>query len=263
MSKYYHPFRIVNPSPWPILMSFSLGSFLIGVASVLHNYKLGNFITSIGLFMVIIILIAWFKDIISESCYLGYRTSFVQIGIKLSFYLFVISEIFVFFSVFWAFFYASLSPNIEIGCVFPSIGIIAFDPWSVPLLNTLILLSSGVSLTWARRAMVSGDRKDTIHGLLITIFLGCIFSFFQFIEYTEATFTINDSIYGSTFFACTGLRGIRVIVGTLFLISSIVRLFNYEFTKHRHISFELAILYWRFVDVVWLFLFVVVYWWAY
>jgi len=98
--------------------------------------------------------------------------------------------------------------------------------------------------------MVSGDRKDTINGLLITIFLGCIFSFFQFIEYTEATFTINDSIYGSTFFACTGLRGIRVIVGTLFLITSIVRLLNYEFTKHRHISFELAILYWRFVDVV-------------
>jgi len=167
----------------------------------------------------------------------------VQVGIKLGFYLFVISEIFVFFSVFWAFFYSSLAPNIEIGCVFPSIGISAFNPWSIPLLNTLILLTSGVSLTWAHHSIVQNNRKDTLNGLLLTIFLGIIFTIFQFVEYKEATFTITDSIYGSTFYSCTGLHGIHVIVGTFFLIVSFFRLFNYEFTRHHHISLELAILY--------------------
>jgi len=200
MTKYYHPFRIVRPSPWPLLMSISISGLLLGLVSVLHNYKLGNSLFFISIFMITIVLISWFKDIISESCFLGYRTSLVQMGIKLSFYLFVVSEIFVFFSVFWSFFYASLSPNVEIGCVFPSIGIIAFNPWSVPLLNTLILLSSGVSLTWSRRAIVQGSRSDTLKGLFLTILLGVIFTIFQFIEYKEATFTISDSIYGCTFF---------------------------------------------------------------
>jgi len=263
MSKYYHPFRIVNPSAWPLLVSFSLASVMIGATSILRNYKLGLSLFLIGFFMVLIVLTIWFKDIITESCFLGHHTSFVQIGIRLGFYLFVISEIFVFFSVFWAFFYASLAPNIEIGCVFPSVGIVAFNPWSIPLLNTLILLTSGISLTWSRHSIVEGDRKNTFNGLLLTIVLGFIFTLFQYIEYKEATFTITDSIYGSTFYACTGLHGIRVIVGTIFLIISLFRLFNYEFTKRHHISFELAILYWHFVDVVWLFLFIVIYWWAF
>ena len=263
MNKYFHPFRIVEPSPWPIFMSANLLIFTISLSACFQNYEFSLTAGTLGVFFVLITFFLWFKDIIKESAYLGFHTRLVQTGIKLGFYLFVVSEVFVFFSVFFAFFYVSLSPNIEIGCVFPSIGIIAFDPWSIPLLNTTILLTSGVTLTWSHHSMVKGSRSETIIGLSLTIALGIIFTLFQYIEYVEATFTIADSVYGSTFFGATGLRGAHVLVGTLFLLVCFIRAVDYEFTKHRRLGFELAILYWHFVDIVWLFLFVVIYWWSY
>jgi cytochrome c oxidase subunit 3 len=224
-------------------MSFGL---LVSALSITASFQSYRFSFS-GLFLGVIVIgltfFFWFKDIIRESSLLGYHTQLVQIGIKLGFYLFVVSEIFVFFSVFWSFFYASLSPNIEIGCVFPSIGIIAFNPWSVPLLNTLILLSSGISLTWAHHSIEYGNRAETLVGLFVTVVLGLVFTFFQYVEYIEATFTIADSIYGCTFFGATGLHGLHVIVGTALLIVCFFRALDYEFTKHHHLGFELAILY--------------------
>jgi cytochrome c oxidase subunit 3 len=263
MHKYFRPFHIVRPSPWPIVMSLSLLVFTLSIAALLQNYQFSLTAVLLGAGLICLTFFFWFKDVNKESCYLGFHTSLVQTGIKFGFYLFVISEIFVFFSVFWAFFYASLSPNIEVGCVFPSIGITAFNPWSIPLLNTIILLSSGVSLTWSHHAIVAGNRVETILGLGVTIGLGLIFTLFQYIEYVEATFTIADSIYGTTFFGATGLRGVHVIVGTLFLTACLFRSLEYEFTKHHHLGFELAILYWHFVDIVRLFLFVVIYRWSY
>lgn len=263
MTKYFHRFHIVQPSPWPILMSLSLLIFTMSLTASFQNYQFSLSALTISTVFILLTFFFWFRDIVKESTYLGFHTILVQIGIKLGFYLFVISEIFVFFSVFWAFFYASFSPNIEIGCVFPSIGIIAFNPWSIPLLNTLILLTSGVSLTWAHHSIVHGNRGETLIGLGLTILLGVIFTLFQYLEYVEATFTITDSIYGCTFFSATGLHGLHVIVGTLLLIACFFRALDYEFTKHHHLGFELAILYWHFVDIVWLFLFVVIYWWSY
>jgi len=225
-------------------MSISLLVFTLSFAAVLQGYHFSSTIIVIGGSLIFLTFFFWFKDVNKESCYLGFHTSLVQTGIKFGFYLFVVSEIFIFFSIFWAFFYTSLSPNPEIGCVYPPIGIISFNPWSIPLLNTIILLSSGVSLTRSHHAIVAGNRTQSIISLGITIGLGIIFTIFQYIEYIEATFTIADSNYGTTFFGATGTHGVHVIVGTLFLISCFFRSLEYEFTRHHHLGFELAILYW-------------------
>jgi len=224
-------------------MSINLFTLATGLISWFQNYRMSFTLTIVGALFVTFTLLFWLRDVVKESAYLGYHTLLVQMGLKLGFYLFVVSEVFVFFSVFWAFFYASLSPNVEIGCVFPSVGITAFDPWSVPLLNTVILLTSGVSLTWAHRSTVKKNRLETIVGLGITLILGLIFTMFQVLEYREATFTITDSIYGATFFSATGLHGLHVIVGTLLLFAQFFRVFNYEISNHRHLGFELSILY--------------------
>lgn len=175
-----------------------------------------------------------------------------------------------FFSFFWAYFYCSISPNIFIGCVWPPKGIIPINPWTLPFLNTIILISSGVFLTWAHRAITSdGDwyvshklRLEVIIALFFTIILGVIFTLCQYYEYVHATFTIADSIYGSIFYIITGFHGLHVIIGTIFLIVCFFRHLFYHFTIDHHVGFEAAIWYWHFVDVVWLFIFVSIYWWG-
>jgi heme/copper-type cytochrome/quinol oxidase subunit 3 len=186
----------------------------------------------------------------------------VQKGLSMGMILFIVSEVMFFFGIFWAFFHSSLSPNIEIGAVWPPKGIVTFDAWKIPLLNTIILLTSGASVTWAHHALVAGNRSETTLGLIFTVCLGLVFTMFQAYEYSHALFTIRDTVYGSVFFLATGFHGFHVIIGTIFLFACLLRHLNYHFTTKHHLGFEAAAWYWHFVDVVWLFLFISIYWWG-
>ncbi len=255
------PFHLVEQSPWPILTSFTV--FLMACSAVLyfHGFSLGGDLLLLGFILTASCFVFWFKDIIIEGTYLGCHTNQVQSGIFLGFILFLISEIMVFFSIFWAFFHSSLAPTIEINS-WPPLGIQTLDPFSIPLLNTILLLSSGAFITWGHHALIYGDRKGAIFGTIITIILALIFTFLQGLEYKESTFSFADSIYGTIFFASTGVHGLHVIIGTLFILVGLIRIINYHLTDSHMLGLESSILYWHMVDVVWIFLFIVVYYWG-
>ena len=176
--------------------------------------------------------------------------------------LFIVSEVMFFFAFFWAFFHSSVNPSIFIGGVWPPAYIVTLDPWKIPLLNTILLLSSGASVTWAHHAIVLGSKYQGCVALIVTIILASIFSGLQGFEYVTAPFSISDGIYGSCFYMLTGFHGFHVIVGTIFLAVGLLRLYLNHFTRQHHFGFEAAAWYWHFVDVVWLFLFITVYWWG-
>jgi cytochrome c oxidase subunit 3 len=205
---------------------------------------------------------AWWRDVIIEGTFEGHHTQAVQKGLRLGVILFIASEVMFFFSFFWAFFHSSLAPTPEIGSVWPPLGIETIDAWGIPLLNTIILLTSGATITWAHHAIIVGSRQNILYSLILTISLAIFFTFIQAFEYIESSFTISDSVYGTTFFLLTGFHGIHVIVGTIFIIVGTFRTIKHHFTKQNHFGFEAAAWYWHFVDVVWLFLFIVVYWWG-
>ena len=167
-----------------------------------------------------------------------------------------------FFAFFWAFFAQSISPTIELGNIWPPKGIVVFNAFEVPLVNTLILLTSGATVTYAHHAITSGNKSDAVFGLLLTVILAIIFTMFQAYEYLSALFKISDGIYGTTFYLATGFHGFHVIIGTIFLIVCLIRLYRNHFTKQHHFGFEAAAFYWHFVDVVWLFLYIAVYYWS-
>ena len=260
MSKTYHPYHLVDPSPWPYVMSCGVLLTTLGTVVYFHYSQL--FLVSLGFLSILVCMFLWLKDVIRESTFQGYHSKMVVLGLKIGFLLFIVSEILFFFSFFWAFFHSSLSPSVEIGVVWPPTGVDPLNPFSVPLLNTAILLSSGATVTWAHHGIVNGNRKEAIQGLILTVFLGVFFTALQAIEYVEAPFSIADSVYGSTFFVATGFHGLHVIIGTLFLGVCLIRLFFSHFTKSHHFGFEAASWYWHFVDVVWLFLYVCIYWWG-
>ena len=171
-------------------------------------------------------------------------------------------KFFFFISFFWAFFHRRLAPNIEIGAIWPPTSITPFNPFQIPLLNTIILIRSGVSVTWAHHAIIENNNSQITQGLFITIILGIYFTILQAYEYFEAPFTIADRVYGSTFFIATGFHGLHVIIGTLFLLICLIRHLNNHFSSNHHFGFEAAAWYWHFVDVVWLFLYISIYWWG-
>nr|YP_009968209.1 cytochrome c oxidase subunit 3 [Cyanidiococcus yangmingshanensis]QMX77310.1 cytochrome c oxidase subunit 3 [Cyanidiococcus yangmingshanensis] len=257
-----HLFHLVDPSPWPLIASFSLLVFLFGLVSYFHGYKTGDFLFILGLIILILTALFWWRDVIRESTYEGCHTSLVQLGLRYGMVLFIFSEVILFVSFFWAFFHSSLSPTVELGITWPPKGIEIFNPWQVPFLNTMILLLSGCSVTWAHHSLIHGNRYQAILALIFTILLAMVFTSLQFYEYMLASFCLSDGIYGSTFFIATGLHGLHVIVGTLFLLVCLTRLFYYQFTTQHHFGFEAAAWYWHFVDVVWLFLFISIYWWG-
>lgn len=388
-----HPYHLVNASPWPFFVALALGNVTIGAVLFFHQYNSGLFIFFFGMFYLIFCMICWFRDIIREGTFEGRHTQLVQRGLKLGMILFIVSEIMFFFAFFWGFFHSSLAPAIQIGGIWPPAAIEVFNPMEVPLLNTVILLTSGVTVTWVHYAIrnpqnrfyqprmfdnlqnyydfvpvqvqmarenlqftvsrvlpdpyFEGDlignnlagmrddhlflkqyvntlllnfmpffnydfttnvivlknyinkkllltkifftpvslsineiyrfffflkRKyylfcpsylgDVLVGLGLTIFFGCIFTIVQFFEYTHASFTIADSIYGSTFFLTTGFHGLHVLIGTLFLIVCFFRAYKQHFTVKHHVGLESAIWYWHFVDVVWLGLYISIYHWG-
>jgi len=262
MSKYYHPFHIVDNSPWPYVGSIGAFAFTGGSVLFFHKFVGGTQIAAAGLTLILLVMLVWWRDVIREASYQGHHTKAVQKGLQMGMLLFILSEVCLFFSFFWAFFHSALGPDITIGSIWPPVGISVLDPFEVPLLNTAILVSSGATVTWSHHAIVSGDRRNAILGLFLTIILGIFFTALQGLEYVEASFTIADSAYGSTFFLTTGGHGLHVLVGTTFLAVCLWRLVNHHFTRHHHNGFEAAALYWHFVDLIWLFLYITMYWWS-
>lgn len=257
-----HSFHLVNPSPWPIFTSLSLLSLALSFLLYFNLYLQGFVYIIISFFLFCIFLTRWFIDIVIESTYEGHHTLQVQNGIKFGMILFILSEVMFFSAFFWGFIHSSLVPSIEIGNVWPPLSIITLDAYGLPLVNTVILLSSGISVTWAHKAIINNNRVEVINGIITTVIYGLIFSFIQYYEYIEASFNINDGIYGSLFFMLTGFHGFHVFVGSIFLIVCLLRHIFYHFNAKQHLGFECAIYYWHFVDVVWLLLFILVYVWS-
>ena len=265
MFKKSHLFHIVDPSPWPLLASLSLFNLVLGSAFYFHGKSVGSLIVLYSFFFLSLIAFLWWRDVVREGTYEGKHTLVVQKGLKLGMILFIVSEVMFFFSFFWAFFNFSLAPSIQFGSVWPPYGICVFNYADIPFLNTLILLISGVFVTWTHKEILSKFSKNNfkaIFSLIMTIILAILFTVLQVFEYIEASFSIADSSYGSVFFMATGFHGFHVIIGTLFLSVCLIRMFKYHFTKDHHLGLVFAIWYWHFVDVVWLFLYLVVYWWS-
>ena len=258
----FFPYHLVSRSPWPLLVSFSLLVLTLSAVLYMQGFPNGGYLLFLGFVLTAYGMTLWLRDVTTEATYEGAHTSQVQNGLVIGFVLFIVSEAFAFLSVFWAFFHSSLSPAVEIGGVWPPQGITALDPFAIPLLNTILLLSSGAFVTYGHHALIQGDRKGAIKGTLFTIILAVIFTSLQYYEYSEAGFTIADSVYGTVFFASTGLHGFHVIVGTIFIGVQFIRILNHHITTSHHVGLESSIAYWHFVDVVWLFLYAFVYLWS-
>lgn len=252
---------MVYYSPWPILMGSIVLAALIGSVGWFHSI----FEVALIRLIVYILVVAyqWWRDVCRESSNQGCHTTYVISNIRWGIILFIVSEVMFFFSFFWAFFHCSLAPNVELGAVWPPAGVEALNPFQVPLLNTVVLLSRGVTVTWAHHAILHKDVGATKSRLLFTALLGAYFTLLQGWEYIDSSFTMGDGSFGSTFFIATGFHGLHVLIGSLFLLVGLGRLINNHFSNYHHIGFERAIWYWHFVDVVWLFLFSFVYWWAF
>nr|AHL44273.1 cytochrome c oxidase subunit III [Adelphocoris suturalis] len=260
MSKHNHPFHLVDYSPWPLTSSIGALTLVSGMIMWFHMNNMYMFM--LGIIILLLSMYQWWRDIIREGTFQGKHTIKVVKGLKMGMILFIMSEVFFFISFFWAFFHSSLSPTIEIGMIWPPKGILTFNPMQIPLLNTMILLCSGITITWAHHAMMSKNFNQTKQGLIMTVSLGIYFTILQAYEYYESTFTISDSIYGSCFFMATGFHGIHVMIGTIFIMTCLIRHIKYHFSSNHHFGFEAAAWYWHFVDVVWLFLYITIYWWG-
>lgn len=204
----------------------------------------------------------WFRDIITEATYLGNHTSAVQRGLNMGVALFIVSEALFFLAIFWSYFHSALSPNQELGASWPPTGVSAINPFELPLLNTIILLSSGFTVTYAHHSMIQSNRNGALYGLVYTVLLAIVFTTLQGAEYIVSTFTLADGTYGSCFYFGTGFHGLHVIIGTAFIAVGLWRVLAYHLTDNHHLGLESGILYWHFVDIVWLFLFISIYYWG-
>nr|AZL93236.1 cytochrome c oxidase subunit 3 [Exallonyx sp. ZJUH_2016014] len=255
---FNQPFHLTTMSPWPIITSFNIFN-LLSSSIYLFNYNNINCI----LFMLMNIILSsyqWWRDTIRESLHQGTYTKSIYSNLKFGMILFITSEVMFFFSFFWAYFHMFLSPSMELGMNWPPMNIITFNPFNIPLLNTIILIASSMSLTWTHHSTLNQMNFPMIISMMTTLILGITFTIFQMYEYTHANFSINDSIYGSMFFLLTGFHGLHVLIGTIFLMTNFIRMLKNHFSKINHFSMEASIWYWHFVDVVWLFLFITLYW---
>ncbi|MGI4808000.1 MAG: cytochrome c oxidase subunit 3 [Janthinobacterium lividum] len=261
LSGMKQPYHLVDPSPWPLLASLGAGCMLFGVVEWAHGITKIPFFA--GLALVLVVATLWWRDVLRESKAPGLHTAVVRLGLRYGMMLFIASEVMFFVGFFWANFNFSLFPEHVLGTAtpaWPPVGVTTFNPFGLPLLNTLILLLSGTTVTWAHHSLIEGDRKHLVMALGLTVLLGMSFSCFQAIEYMDAPFKfIGGGIYPSVFFLATGFHGFHVIVGTVFLIVCWFRARGGEFSPQRHFGFEAAAWYWHFVDVVWLFLYVCIY----
>ena len=267
-----HDYHLVDPSPWPFVGS--LGAFIMAIGAIfyMHDEKFdvekGETILwgspwafYIGFAIVLYTMYGWWSDVVREAEG-GDHTPVVQLHHRYGMIMFIASEVMFFVAFFWAYFTAAFYPSEVIGGVWPPVGVETFDAFDLPFLNTLILLLSGCTVTWAHHAILKKDQKQAVNALIITVALGLIFTCLQAFEYSHAAFGFTDDIYSSTFYMATGFHGFHVIIGTIFLFVCLIRTSKGHFTPEAHVGFEAAAWYWHFVDVVWLFLFVAVYWWG-
>ena len=270
-----HDYHLVDPSPWPFIGA--LAAFIMAVGMVLTmkavpvaGMKIGPLVLGIGIIGVLYTMFAWWVDVTREAEHQGHHTRVVQIHHRYGMIMFIASEVMFFVAWFWAYFDVALIANEAIqyqrqeftGGVWPPKGIETFDPWHLPLLNTLILLTSGTTVTWAHHALLHDDRKGLKQALWLTVILGVLFTICQVYEYSHAAFSFSGHVYGSTFYMATGFHGAHVVIGTIFLAVCLYRTYLNHFTPKQHLGFEFAAWYWHFVDVVWLFLFAAIYWWG-
>ncbi|YP_089596.1 cytochrome c oxidase subunit III (mitochondrion) [Rhinatrema bivittatum] len=260
MAHQAHAYHMVDQSPWPLTGALAALMLTSGLAMWFHFHSL--VVLLIGLAVLFLTMYQWWRDVIREGTFQGHHTQPVQKGLRYGMILFITSEVFFFLGFFWAFYRASLAPTIELGEHWPPAGVLPLDPFEVPLLNTAVLLASGVTVTWAHHSLMQNNRKEAVQSLILTVMLGLYFTLLQAAEYHEAPFTIADGIYGSTFFVATGFHGLHVIIGSTFLMVCLMRQTLFHFTSNHHFGFEAAAWYWHFVDVVWLFLYVSIYWWG-
>jgi len=256
------PYYLPDPSPWPILGGLGGLLLVLGIIFVAHY---GSYIILLaGIAVLITTMAFWWRDVVRESSTPDLQSPIVRLGMRYGMMLFIASEVMFFVGFFWAFFNFALFPDVQGNgqTVWPPAGIETFDPFHLPFLNTMILLLSGCTVTWAHHALLENDRKAMIQALGLTILLGMSFTMFQAIEYSDAPFKFTGGVYPSTFFMATGFHGFHVMVGTTFLIVCWFRARAGQFTPERHFGFEAAAWYWHFVDVVWLFLFTGIYWWG-
>ena len=234
----FHPYHLVDPSPWPLITSFALLTLTLSAVMYFNGYANGGTLLSLGFLATLFAMILWFRDVAAEGSFMGNHTFAVQKGLNLGVALFIVSEVFFFISIFWAYFHSALAPTVELGAHWPPAGIDPLNPFEIPLLNTIILLSSGATVTYAHHSLIQGNRKGVLLGILLTVFLALIFTGLQGLEYYEAPFTLSDGAYGSTFFFATGFHGLHVIIGTLFIAVAFFRILSYHLTDHHHLGFE-------------------------
>ena len=270
-----HPYHIVRPSIWPLASAVAGGVFATGAVLFMHDvhlfadpqngvdgFPIGLKSLIFGIFCILAVMYGWWKDVIYEATTEKIHTPIAMIGMRYGMILFIASELMFFVAFFWAYFSAAFFPNEAIGFLWPPASIETIDPYDLPLMMTLILLLSGCTVTWAHHAIMENNQKDFVMALGMSVFLGVFFLGFQVYEYDHAHFKFTDGIYASTFFMATGFHGFHVLVGTIFLFVCWVRAKKGHFTPKGHFGFEAAAWYWHFVDVVWLFLFIAIYWWG-
>ena len=279
-----HDYHILPPSIWPIVGAFSALAMAVGGIMWMHKADPNGFLFFAGFAAVLFTFYGWWRQVVREA-HAGDHTPVVALHLRYGMILFIASEVMFFVGWFWAWFDFSLFPaalevvtNHETGkaavtnllgqegaaavAQWPPKGIEVIDPFHLPLLNTLILLCSGTTVTYAHHALIHGDRKGLKTGLWATILLGALFSAIQAYEYLYAPFPFAGLNYSAAFFMATGFHGFHVLVGTIFLIVCLARVYKGHFTPRQHFGFEAAAWYWHFVDVVWLFLFIAVYVWG-
>ena len=274
-----HDFHLVNPSPWPLLGSIAVVVTALGGVTYmkgLFGLEAGTWwLLALGLAMVMWVMFGWWREVIKEGN-VGDHTPVVQIGLRYGMILFIASEVMFFAGWFWSFFEFAIFESARVGETWdstnalyadglarfndwPPVGVETFDPFHLPLINTLILLLSGTTVTWAHHALQHGDRAGARNGLILTVILGFVFTLLQAYEYSHAQFTFDGTLYGSAFFMATGFHGAHVVIGTIFLAICLIRLLMGGMSAEKHLGFEFAAWSWHFVDVVWLFLFAFVY----
>nr|QCG70044.1 cytochrome c oxidase subunit 3 [Plectosphaerella sp.] len=254
-----HPFHLVSPSPWPLNTTVALFPLTLSTALALHSFHSAYILFYVGLLSVVASMFLWFRDIIAEGTFLGNHTLAVQKGLNFRVIIFIVSEALFFLAIFWAFFPSALTPTVELGAQWPPMGIEPIKPFELPLLNTILFLSTGDTVTYAHHSLLKGERAGSLYGSIFPVLLAVVFTIFQGVAYSVSYFTLSDGAFGTCFYFAPGFTGLHVIIGTIFLAIALSRLYAHHLTDNHHLGFESGIFSWHLVDVVWLFLYVSVY----